>query len=82
MEAWPYKSECITRELCTTISRNLRGERTYSNSEIYPAKAQSRKVWREEIVIPKNGFHPYSPSFAALASLREIFRASVAALPR
>jgi hypothetical protein len=26
--------------------------------------------------------HRYSPTFAALASLREIFRVSVAALPR
>ena len=62
--------------------RKFSGDRRLSNSDMPLAKAQRRKVRRGKINILTNDFHVFSPTFAALASLREIFRVSVAAVRR
>src|SRR5882724_4214533 len=51
-------------------------------SGISPAKPQRRQGYGEMIKTLINDFHPQSPNFAPFASLREILRVSVAALPR
>ena len=58
------------------------GSLRFSDSEIPPAKAQRRQVRRGRKNILANGFHHFSPTFAAFASLRETFRVSVAAVRR
>ena len=58
------------------------GSLRFSDSEIPPAKAQRRQVRRGRKNILANDFHHFSPTFAALASLRETFRVSVAAVRR
>jgi hypothetical protein len=67
------------------ITRSLgkfSGNRRLSDSDMPPAKAQRRQVRREKINILTNDFHVFFPTFAAFASLREIFRVSVAAVRR
>src|SRR6266850_1263546 len=51
-------------------------------SGISPAKPQRRQGYGERTKTLMNDFHPQSPNFAPFASLREILRVSVAALPR
>ena len=63
------------------ITRSLgkfSGDRRRSDSDMPLAKAQRRQVRREKTNILTKYFHVFSPTFAALASLREIFRVSVA----
>ena len=63
------------------ITRSLgkfSGDRRRSDSDMPLAKAQRRQVRREKTNILTKDFHVFSPTFAALASLREIFRVSVA----
>src|SRR5882672_3217388 len=50
-------------------------------SGISPAKPQRRQGYGERTKTLINDFHPQSPNFAPFASLREILRVSVAALP-
>jgi hypothetical protein len=50
------------------------GDRRLSDSDMPPAKAQRRQVRREKTNILTKDFHVFSPTFAALASLREIFQ--------
>ena len=78
-----------TVEPCTTITQFLRSSRKFcvdlecSNTGIDSrqgakyAKFRNRKI--DNFYKPSYSFFP---TFAALASLREIFRVSVAALPR
>jgi len=59
------------------ITRSLgksSGDRRLSDSDMHLAKAQKRQVRREKTNILTKDFHVFSPTFAALASLREIFR--------
>jgi len=67
------------------ITRSLgkcSGDRRLSDSDMPPAKAQRRQVRREKKNILTKDFHVFSPTFAALASLREIFRVSVTVVRR
>ena len=63
------------------IAEKLRGARilVFGNLSRQGAKAPSSK---EEEKYSYELFSLYFPTFAALASLREIFRVSVAAVPR
>jgi hypothetical protein len=63
------------------LAQIFRG-RKFSDLEIPPAKAQRRQGYGERTKTLMNDFHPQSPNFAPFASLREILRVSVAALPR
>ena len=67
----------ITRRL-----GKVSGDRRLSDSDMPPAKAQRRQVRREKTNILTKDFHVFSPTFAALASLREIFRVSVTVVRR
>jgi hypothetical protein len=76
-------------EFYITIAQSLRSLRKFSeiqrssDSDIPPAKTQWwREVQRKKTNILPKAFHHLSPTFAALASLREILRVSVAAVPR
>ena len=70
----------------TCSLRKFSGGRRLSDSDMPPAKAQSRQVRREKTNIFTKDFHVFSPTFAALApacawphadrSLREILRVS------
>ncbi|MGZ8445291.1 MAG: hypothetical protein ACXWXZ_17995, partial [Candidatus Binatia bacterium] len=51
-----------------------------SDWEMSRAKARRRQVRRRKINFITNVFHPHSPTFAALAPLREKIRVPVAAL--
>src|SRR3989337_230153 len=67
------------------ITRSLgkfSGDRRLSDSDMPLAKAQRRQVRREKTNILTKDFHVLSPTFAALASLREIFRVSVTVVRR
>jgi hypothetical protein len=70
----------ISFELSITLAQSLRSLRKFSeiqrpsDSDIPPAKTQRRQVQGKKInILPKDFYH-LSPTFAALASLREIFR--------
>jgi hypothetical protein len=52
------------------------------HGELTPAKAQSTPSSEGRDKLSWRIFHRYFPTFAAFASLREIIRVSVAALPR
>jgi hypothetical protein len=52
------------------------------HGELTPAKAQSTPSSEGRDELSWRIFHCYFPTFAAFASLREIFRISVAAQPR
>src|SRR5580765_4126813 len=74
------------RGLRITTGHNLHGLRQWSGSwstrsrEFLPPRRKGAKVTgRTKTLI--NDFHPQSPNFAPFASLREILRVSVAALP-
>jgi hypothetical protein len=75
-------------EFYFTIAQSFRSLRKFSeiqrssDSDIPPAKTQRRQVQRKKINILPKDFHHLSPTFAALATLREILRVSVAAVPR
>jgi hypothetical protein len=68
-------------ELRITIVQNLRGPRKYSGREFLPPSRKGAKVMGERTKTLMNDLHPQSPNFAPFASLREILRVSVAALP-
>jgi len=53
----------------------------HSESELLPLRRKVAKFEGEDKILT-NDSHPYSPTFAVLAPLREILRALVAALPR
>ena len=75
--------DCKLRALRITIARNLRGlrkvhrSRKPSASDIPRAKTPRRKVQKSKFI-----FHRFFSYLGAFASLREIFRRSVAAEPR
>ena len=83
-----FRNSNFLCDLCTTIlenSRSLRkfyGSRRLSDSDMPPAKAQRRQVRKDKKNILTKDFHVFSPTFAALASLREIFRVSVTVVRR
>ena len=76
------------RVLRITIVESLRSSRKFSRHParhtggITRAKTQRRQVRKGKIIILTNELHHSSPTFAALASLREIFRVSVASMSR
>jgi hypothetical protein len=80
---YPSKNNRVLR-ICR---KERKGRKLFESPElsapdITPAKAQSRQVQKGNVNIFTNELHYFVPTFAALASLPEIFRDSVAALLR
>jgi hypothetical protein len=76
-------SDIFDYKLSTTIGRNLRDWRNFQGSKILGFRISSRQGAKAPSSERKDKysyefFSPFFPTLAALASLREIFRVSVA----